>query len=221
MKRIPRSEALKRLFVERTRYRPITLDDDDTNKGSRVGGAPPKCFAGDPPKCARCGAPHEYLLTIEGDLVGPDIAGGKALSIFACGQTRCRLGSSSLSAEPPSVVAITHPPSPRDGDGDEEGRKLTRGHLRVEEREDDAEASAVETSKLGGGVFRIQTSIARDQDEAKRRGLVFLLQINEQELDEFTTNLGFWGGEVYLFTQRDPASGLPTLEGGRVCWAAT
>lgn len=218
MKRIPRDEALKRLFLERSRFRPIQLDEEDTREGSRIGGAAPVCFVDGPPKCPRCGRALDYFLTVEADLVGPDVAKGKALSVFACADVDCRLGSSDLDAEPPSVVAISHAPSPR-AEG-EPGRRLVRGHLRAD-RASGNHGSDMEQSKLGGPVFQIQSSVAEDEDEAARRGLVFLLQINEQDIGEFTTNAGFWGGEVYLFTAKDADTGLPTLESGRVSWSYT
>lgn len=219
MKRIPREEALRKLFLDRTRYRPIRLDDADAREGSRVAGAAPLCFTDAPPKCPRCERPLEYFLTLEADLVGPDVAKGRALSIFACADADCRLESRSLDAEPPSVVAITHDPSPR-SEGDP-GARLVRGHLRREELTEGVGDSSEEQSKLGGLVFHIQTSIGLDEIEAARRGLTFLLQINEQDLDDHTTKAGFWGGEVYLFTSKDPETGLPTLERGRVSWSYT
>src|SRR5262245_24751275 len=102
MKRIPRNEALKRLFIDRTRYRPIRLGDEDAREGSRIAGAAPACFTDGPPSCPRCGEPLDYFLTIEADLVGADVARGRALSIFACADAGCRLGSQGLDAEPPS-----------------------------------------------------------------------------------------------------------------------
>jgi len=220
LKRIPRAEALKRLFIDRLRYRPIQIDDGDTREGSRVAGAPPACFSG-LPGCPRCGEALDYLLTIEADLVGPEVARGRALSIFACADVDCRLDSAALSAEPPSVVAITHDPSPRgDGKAARQGRRLARGHLRPDRRSRVGD-SPIEASKLGGLVFRIQSSIGQDEDEAARRGLSFLLQLNDEELGEYTTSLGFWGGEAYLFTRTHPVTGLPTLEGGRVSWGYT
>lgn len=218
LKRIPRQEALKKLFVDRSRYRSIRLGDGDAPAGSRAGGAAPACFEAEPPKCPRCGQPLEYLLTVEADLVGPDVAKGQALSIFACGGVDCRLESMALSAEPPSVVALAHAPSPRSAG--KPGRRLVHGHLRPERPASGSE-SCVEDSKLGGKVFRIQSSIWRDEQEAARRGLSFLLQINEQDLGAHTTKAGFWGGVIYLFTRKDPETGLPTLEGGRVTWSYT
>lgn len=165
----------------------------------------------------------DYFLTIEGDLVGPDIAKGRALSIFACADVDCRLRNMGLSAEPPNVLAITHAPSPR-ATG-KKGRRLVRNHLLPEKIGDHSDprlrGSRIERSKLGGEVFYIQTSIAEDVEDAESRDLSFLMQIDEQDLGEHTTSLGFWGGVVYLFTQRDKATGLPTLENGRVTWSYT
>lgn len=170
------------------------------------------------PRCPRCTGAPDYFLTIEADLVGEAIARGRALSVFTCAGVDCRLSATGLSATPPSVIAITHQPAPR-GAG-EPGRRLLRGHLR-HERPGDRNDSTVEQCKLGGRVFQIQTSIAQDEDEAARLGLSFLLQMNEQDLGEHTTSLGFWGGEVYLFTCTDPRTGLPTLEDGKLCWSYT
>lgn len=218
MKRIPRTEALKNLFVARTRYRPIVVANADALEGSRIAGQMPTCFER-APRCPRCDRALDYFLTIEADLVGPDVAKGRALSLFACADVDCRFASMGLAAEPPSVIALTHDPSPR-AKGKTAGRRLERKAMRPEKPEDSGD-SQVEGSKLGGLVFRIQTSVQTDEDDAARRGLVFLLQINEQELDEHTTSLGFWGGEVYVFTKKDPSTGLPTLEGARVTWSNT
>jgi len=218
MKRVPREEALKNLFIARTRYRPIVVADADATEGSRISGPIPACFE-HAPSCPRCGRALDYFLTIEADLVGPDVARGRALSLFACADVDCRFDSMGLAAEPPSVVALSHAPSPR-ATGKSAGRRLERKAMRPENPENRGE-SRVESSKLGGWVFRIQTSIQTDEEEAARRGLVFLLQLDEPELEEHTTSLGFWGGVVYVFTKKDPSTGLPTLEGARVTWSNT
>ncbi len=215
--RVPRKEALRGLFIERTRYRRIVIGDADAREGSRVVGSSPACFD-EAPRCPRCGRELDYFLTVEADLVGPDVAKGRALSLYACADVDCRLDALGLDVEPPSVVALTHDPSPR-APGDKPGRRLLRDPMRHEKVSDGE--SRVEESKLGGRVFRLQTSIHSDEEEAARRGLVFLLQINELELDEHTTSCGFWSGTVYVFTKKDPDTELPTLEGARVCWTYT
>lgn len=217
MKRISKAEALRKLFIARSRYRPIVLAEEDGRSGSRIAGGAPAYFA-EAPRCPRCRGALDYFLTIEADLVGEAVAQGRALSIFTCAVVDCRLRSKGLDASPPSVIAITHNPSPRASG--EQGRRLLRGHLRKEQPGDRGDSS-VEQCKLGGLVFQIQTSIAEDEKQAARLGLSFLLQMNEQDLGEHTTNLGFWGGEVYLFTRTNPATGLPTLEDGRLCWSYT
>lgn len=208
---------LERLFTARSHFRPIVIPRGNVRAGSRIGGVMPSCFSGLPP-CPRCGRQSCYFVTIEGDLVGDEVAQGRAVSVFSCCDAGCLLSSSALDASPPSVFAITHAPSPRGrGPG---GGILTWGRMRPDKKCPQG-GSTIETCKIGGAPFHVQSSVGIDEQHAAAQGLSFLLQLDEQQLGKHTTKMGFWGGVVYLFAQTDPATGLPTLEGVRASWAST
>lgn len=105
------SPDARRVFVARTHSRSLAVDASCRATGSRVGGAPPGPIGDRAQRCGRCGAPLLYVLTLEADALGDDVARGRAASLLACGGA-C-LAEGPLLGEGQASVVLVHEPSPR------------------------------------------------------------------------------------------------------------
>ncbi len=220
-------DTLSALYIARTHHLPLLIDATDTETGSRVGGRPPAPLAAAPPRCPVCSGALEYVLTLAGDTLGERIARGKAVSLLACRNLGCSIGTQ-RNVERSSTVLIVHDDAPRAAESGElqtefEGRRLITGLLEPDPlREGRVYTDA---SKVGGRPGFIQ-NWGDDQVAALRaRGSEFLLQWSEnsyadaQEMEQGAAPFLF--GVVYIFARVDPETKLPVLEDVMSFWQNT
>lgn len=215
------------LFLARTHHLPLVIDRADSATGSRVGGNPPAPIAAAPPRCPVCGGALEYVLTLAGDTLGERVAQGRAVSLLACRDIGCSIGTQ-RSVEKSSTVLVVHDDAPRAAEAGElatefEGRRLIVGPL----EEDPLEEGRVDTdaSKIGGRPGYIQNWGDRQIAAYRERGGEFLFQWSETtypDLDDMKLgSYPFLFGVVYIFTRVDPETKLPTLEDPVALWQNT
>jgi len=217
---------LNQVFVARTHHRRIIVGSADAPTGSRMGGKPPSRLASSPPKCACCGGPLEYVLTIGNDIVGDQIAHGNFLSMLCCRRLECLWRGREIVA--PSPIALVFHPEDRRADSASEidstsdGRILTLGPV-CEDPVDEYGSVDTDRSKLGGGPGYIQAWGDEQTARARSDGRCFLFQWCEtdhpRDMDRGT--YPFCGGVVYLFSRFSPATILPELAGTTAFWQST
>jgi hypothetical protein len=211
------------LFIDRTHHRRIRVAPADQQDGSRVGGRPPAVLASAGPACPLCGGPLLYVLTLGGDLLGPDLARGRAISLLTCRSYDCRMTCHALK-QPTAVVLMPHDESPRAAvpstlDAETEGRALVLDAAEPDPVEDDWVTT--DASKLGGRPGYIQSWGPEENAKAEAAGGVFLFQWSENAYPSKSMKVGpypFDFGVVYVYCRADPVTGLPVLEAPAAFW---
>lgn len=203
------AEVLRQLFVDRTHALPLVVADEDAAEGSRLGGTAPAILAGDPPRCPSCGRELGYHLTLEGDVLGPLLPAGRALSVLFCLDIVCRLRSG-FPQDVPSLVVLAHDASPRatrsgPTDSDLPGRRITLGPLTRDEQRFGRRIRPYELSKLGGTPHYIQEEPSKGE-ALEEQGLRFLFQWNEGSYPPlfFSRDLPLRAGGMWVFADLDP-----------------
>jgi hypothetical protein len=219
-----------KLFIDKSHHREILVDAGDSTEGSRIGGRPPAILAAGSQRCPLCGGPMSYVLTLAGDLLGDEIADGKAVSLLACREYECLCKSHRL-ITPSSTALVVHEDDSRAIEASEldfapEGRRLTLGKMEPDPPSDDGWGVATDAAKLGGGPGYIQSWGA--EEASKADGRVFLFQWSENALAIAYRTRGlksgphvFLGGVVYVFSRTDPATGRPKLVDLAAFWQNT
>lgn len=220
-------DPLNALYIARTHHLPLLIDATDSETGSRVGGRPPAPLVAAPPRCPVCGGPLEYVLTLAADTLGERVARGKAVSLLACRDLGCSLGTQ-RSVERSSTVLVVHEDAPRAAESGEletefEGRRLITGRLEPDPlREGHVYTDA---SKIGGLPGFIQNWGDKQVSAYRERGGEFLLQWSENsyafahEMEQGSSP--FLDGVVYIFARVDPETKLPVLEDVVALWQNT
>lgn len=202
------------LFLKRAQSRPLAVGPADAPVGSRVGGTPPAPLAAAPPECPACGGSTQYILTLAGDVLGEQVARGRAVSLLTCADVACRMKSHEI-VEPSSLLLVVHDDAPRAAPGSSldsafEGRRLVLRELTENE-----ESRSSDESKVGGLPGYLQPWGDEEAAKARADGADFLFQWSEVSYPR-TMKRGpypFLFGTVYVFSRLDPTTRLPTLGG--------
>lgn len=221
------TDTLSALYLARTHHLPLLIDATDSATGSRVGGNPPAPVAAAPPRCPVCGGALEYVLTLAGDTLGERVARGKAVSLLACRDLGCSIGTQ-RSVEKSSTVLVVHDDAPRATEAGElatefEGRRLIVGPVEPDPlREGRVYTDA---SKIGGQPGYIQNWGDQEVAAYRERGGEFLLQWSENSYADVSEmqqgSAPFLFGVVYIFARVDPETKLPVLEDVVALWQNT
>jgi hypothetical protein len=196
------------LFIARTHTRPLAVTEKDRNTGSRLGGPPPEGLQ--PSRCPRCDQPRLYVATFEEDVLGAEVAGGKAVSVLACS------GACPLKARGPGAgfSAVVHPPASRGAPVDWQwtllGCGFTAGKPKRDVDTENNDGGPIMGSKVGGRPFFVDLPLEAAATAA------FILQFPDSDTpggDDVVMLLG-GGSQIFLFgTERE---GKVTLDGAIV-----
>ena len=222
---ISNSDSTK-LFSVRTHHQKIVIGPEDTNRGSRVGGRPPRSVSLAGPTCPRCRGAVRYQLTLNGEVLGDDVARGKALSMLTCRHFPC-LQMSQWFVAPAPIVFVVHDDEPRAeakslADSATHGRRLL-ARPPVADALDPSYLRPTTETKVGGKPGFITSRGDMMAEEVESEGLGFLFQWSEDIYPRGMKvgSFSFAFGVAYVFSKIDPATKLPVLEDLRAVWQNT
>jgi hypothetical protein len=189
----------------------ITVSEDDSATGSRVGGRPPEGLV---LACPTCSGPAEYVLTLGPDVLGPTVD-DRALSLLACEDIACRFQGPE--GGDCSTLVVDHPDTPRVGGEDPADGWPGRALLAGPETDTDPDPNSDQT-KAGGEPGYLQPWGHEVGPEREAAGLRFIAQWSEVSyLPDMDGTYPFLFGTVYLFAGVD-ADGRIDLGSTRGFW---